>query len=240
MRYPRPLTSLHQIEITSICNLRCSYCTWPKMPRPKVHMARETYGKALRWVRHFRDLGTQTELNLAGIGESTMHPDFVEYIRLAREAVGPHIRLVLATNGLLVTDEMAEALKPYDLRIWVSLHRPEKAGPAIEILKRHGLLNGFSADPSTASINWAGQVEYHVSARRGPCDWLTQGWAMAMADGRITTCCLDATGAGVVGTLDDAPDSIRTRPYGLCKDCHLVPPAEDRAPEVLRSVEMSA
>ena len=232
MIYPRPITTLHQIEMTSICNLRCGYCTWPTMPRPKMHMTRETYMKAIGWVRHFVRKGTQGELNLAGIGESTLHPNFVEFVGIAREAVGPDIPIVLATNGLAMTDAMARALVPYNTRIWVSLHRPEKAGPAIEILKRHGLLNGVSADPSIASIDWAGQVEYHVSAPPSVCDWLKTGWAMVMADGRIATCCLDATGAGVVGTVDDDPDSIRIQPYDLCRGCHMVPPPEEAAKEL--------
>jgi hypothetical protein len=228
MIYPRRVESMHQIEITSICNLRCSYCTWPKMPRPKQHMDRETYENALSWAKHFQRRGTQGELNLAGIGESTLHPDFVGYVARAREVLGPDIRLVIATNGLTMTEQMAEALKPHNLRIWVSLHRPEKAGPAIEILKRVGLLNGYSSDPSLASIDWAGQVDYHVSAAPAACDWLKQGWVMATADGKVTTCCLDATGEGVVGTLDDNPNDIELKPWKLCEGCHLVPPIAEK------------
>lgn len=237
MIYPRPVQEMHQIEITSICNLRCQYCTWPKMPRPKQHMDRETYEKALGWVKHFQRKGTQGELNLAGIGESTLHPDFVEYVARAREVLGDDIRLVIATNGLLMTEEMALALKPYNIRIWVSLHRPEKAGPAIEILKRVGLYNGASADPSVSAIDWAGQVEYHVSAPPAACDWLKSGWVMAMSDGRVTTCCLDSTGEGVVGTVDDDPNGVELQPWKLCDGCHLVPPIAEKVQtqEVARS-----
>jgi len=226
VRYPRSITTMHQIEMTSICNLRCSYCTWPTMPRPKVHMSRETFLKALDWVSHFRQKGTQGELNLAGIGESTIHPDFVGFLALARKALGWNHRIVLATNGLAMTDELANAIRPYNPRIWVSLHRPEKAGPAIEILKRHNLIEGVSTDPAQASIDWAGQVDYHVSAKTGRCDWLAEGWVMAMADGRVTTCCLDATGAGVVGTVESDPEEIRIQPYSLCDGCHLTPPED--------------
>jgi hypothetical protein len=196
-----------------------------------MDMPRAMYLRALEHVAHYVRHGTQgNELNLAGIGESTLHPDFVEYVALARATVGPHIRLVLATNGILMTDDLARALKPYDPRIWVSLHRPEKAGPAIEVLKRHGLLNGVSADPSLASIDWAGQVAWHVSAAPSPCPWLAEGWVMVMADGRLTTCCLDASGAGVVGHVDDEPGVAQVAPYALCAGCHQTVPADMAVP----------
>lgn len=219
-----PITSLHQIELTSECNLRCVYCTHAKMPRPKQHMAWIAYRKALEWVEYFVAKGTQGELNLAGIGESTLHPFFVEMVAAARHTLGPTGQIAIATNGLLVTEEMAQALQPYNPRIWVSLHRPEKAGLAVEILKKYALYNGASADPSIAATNWAGQVDWHVSAASGPCDWLTRGWVMAMADGRVTTCCLDSTGSGVVATLDDDPASVTVKPYDLCSSCHLKVP----------------
>lgn len=226
VRYPRRVTSLHQIEITSRCNLTCSYCPSPKLKRPKVDMDLQTYRRALEWVSYYVSRGTQGELNLAGIGESTMHPDFIEYVALARAAVGPGGRLVLATNGLLITEEMAKALVPYNPRMWVSLHRPEKAGPAVEILKEYGLINGVSSDPSMSAINWAGQVDWHVSAPPGSqCDWLAAGWVMVMADGRLTTCCLDASGAGVVGHVNDPLGGAEVAPYGLCSGCHLKVPA---------------
>lgn len=220
---PRPLRALHQIEITSHCNLRCVYCTSPTLGRPKLHMSRSTFERALKWVVHYVKHHDQWELNLAGIGESTLHPDFVEYVRLAREAVGPSVDLVFATNGLLMTEKLADALKPYRPKVGVSLHRPEKAGPAIEILRERGMLLGAAADAATAAIDWAGQVDWHVSAPKGRlCPWIREGWAMVMADGRITTCCLDASGVGVVGTVDDVIGSLYVKPYSLCGSCDQV------------------
>lgn len=214
-----PIRSLHQIEMTSHCNLRCRYCPSPKLPREKLHMSDEHYALAIKWAGFFVRAGTQRELNLAGIGESTMHPEFVRNCHLAREAIGPNCNLVLATNGLLMTDELARAIAPTKMMIWVSMHRPEKAGPAIEILKRHGLLSGVSADPSVAATNWAGQVEWHVSAAKRTCEWVIGGRLTALADGRLTRCCIDASGIGVVGTLHDDLTQMHTSPYELCRTC---------------------
>lgn len=215
------LRDVHQIEMTSHCNLRCRYCTHPHMPRPKLHMSEAHYRRALGWARYFKLKGTQGELNLAGIGESTMHPDFVRFVHLAREALGEGHRVLFATNGLLMTDELARAIAPAKPLVWVSLHRPERAGPAVEALKRAGLLVGVSTDPSMAAIDWAGQVDWHVSASNSKCDWVKGGWAFVMADGRVSHCCLDATGEGVFAHVDNDLTRFETAPYSLCRTCHL-------------------
>lgn len=217
-----PVFRIHQIEMTSRCNLRCRYCTHPKMPRAKMDMKDEVFSQALlqasRCVRWYG----QDELNLCGIGESTIHPLFVEYVHRARSAVGWNVRLTMATNGLEMTDELAQAIKPAKPMVWVSAHRPEKAGPAIEALKRAGILSGVSVDPSVASVDWAGQVDWHVSASPSPCPWVKGGRVMVTAEGKLTTCCYDSADLGVIGTIWDDIQNIRTRPYSLCATCHQI------------------
>lgn len=224
-----PIRAIHQIEMTSECNLRCRYCTHPKMPRPKQHMDDATYMKALRWVQYFQGKHKHPELNLAGIGESTLHPEFVRNVFLAREAVGPGVNLVLATNGLLMTDELARAIAPAKPSVWVSLHRPERAGPAVEALKRAGILCGVSADASIAAVDWAGQVKWHVSAPKGnPCPWMTSAMVIVLSDGRVSRCCFDSDGSGVIGHIDEDLSQFATSPYALCAACHLSVPAMSR------------
>jgi hypothetical protein len=191
------------------------------MPRAKEDMVEDIYLASLRWASYFVMQGTQQELNLAGIGESTMHPDFVRWVHLAREYVGPGCDLILATNGLLMTDELAKAIAPARPRVWVSLHRPEKAGPAVEALKRYDILSGVSADSSIAAMNWAGQVKWHVSAPKRECFWVKGGRVFIMSDGRGSRCCLDGTGDGVLfNDIRTAPlQSINTNPWSLCSGC---------------------
>lgn len=213
------LRDCHQIEITSRCNLRCRYCPSPKLPRPKQDMDEATYRAALGWARLFVSRGWQRELNIAGIGESTLHPEFVRYVHLAREAIGPDCHLVFSTNGLLMTDELARAIAPARPEVGVSLHRPEKAGPAIEALKRAGILSAVSADPSVAATNWAGQVDWHVSAGRRPCIWVRHGLFFVLSDGRVSRCCYDASGVGVFAHVTDDLTKYGTSPYVLCRTC---------------------
>lgn len=215
-----PVAAIHQIEITSRCNLACRYCVHPKnMPRAKMDIDHADWLKALDLVSGFVKAGTQHELNLCGIGESTMHPRFVEYVAMAREAVGERVSLTLATNGLLMTEDMARDLVPFHPMIWVSLHRPEKAAHAVNALRKVGLLSGISADPSLSSVNWAGQVEWPVTAAQGICPWVVNGRAFLMADGRLSRCCFDSDGSGTICHVQEL-DRQETTPYHLCASCH--------------------
>lgn len=222
MDLPRRVMAIHQIELTSRCNLRCTYCPSPTLQRPKLDMTMAHFEAALRWVNLFVREGSQKELNLAGIGESTLHPDFIAMLKIARTVVGPDVRLVLATNGLIATEELARAFAETNTRVWVSLHRPEKAGLAVALYRRHGVLEGASSDPSVNGNDWAGQVDWISSGNRIPCQWIRDGKVMVMADGRVTACCLDASGCGVVGHIMDPipPDLFKTHPYSLCGACY--------------------
>jgi hypothetical protein len=221
------ISSIHQIEITSRCNLRCKYCVHPTMGRPKQDMTRETWVETLTWLRHFIEKGTQgREVNVCGIGESTMHPEFGEWVTELRDVIGRNYFIVLATNGVGLTEDHALAMRYAEMKVWVSLHRPEKAGPAIELLKKYGVLAGTSSDPSLSSVNWAGQVDWHVSTPvREPCPWLKGGQVMVSSTGDILTCCFDGSGTGKIGTITEDMTILSNKPYNLCAACHHEVPA---------------
>jgi hypothetical protein len=54
--------------------------------------------------------------------------------------------------------------------------------------------------------------------------YLRDGAAVVMADGRVTTCCLDASGGGAIGHVDDQPGTLKTKPWSLCGPCHMTVP----------------
>lgn len=218
----RLVTQVHQIEVTSRCNLRCHYCPhYPNLPREKADMTMETFEQALRLVDHYVVKGTQHELALTGIGEPLLHPDFVYMLELARECVGPGRPITFSTNGILVTDELAKRMQPFNPRVFVSFHRPEKAMWARETLLKHGLLGGVNTSALTSSMNWGGKVKWPVTAPRITCEYLNAGWCVVLQDGKVTTCCLDADNAGVVGDVWTPPDQLALRPFSLCSTCHM-------------------
>jgi hypothetical protein len=229
--YPAKVTSLHQIETSSFCSLRCPYCVSPNLERPKLDLSQDHFLAALDHVSYYVAQGTQHELNLAGIGESTEHPDFINFLRLAREAVGWNVNIIFATNGLSIStgksrglggEELIRAMVPYKPSVFVSMHEPRHARIAIELYEKHGLLKGVSQDPVLNSMDWGGKVEQHGIKQRyiQPCTWLRQGWTMAMADGRVTACCFDGSGEGVIGHVKDPIGSLKTKPWSLCGTCH--------------------
>jgi len=130
------------------------------MPRPKTDMDEDTFRACLDHVKFYQQHGQQVELNLAGIGESTMHPKLLDYLELARSKLGYTLPFVMATNGLIATEELAQAFSLYRLKVWVSAHRPEKAGRAVELYQRYGVLMSVSIDPSFSPVDWAGQVDF--------------------------------------------------------------------------------
>jgi hypothetical protein len=226
--YPRPITAIHQIELTTHCNLRCTYCPSPKLDQPqfrdapKSNMDMATFKRALVWCRHFHDQGTQHELSLTGIGETLLHPDWRDMVALARKVL-PNTYINFSTNGLLLDDDACAFLAKHSVKVYVSLHRPEKAGPAVEAAKRHGIIDDVNASASISAFDWAGQVDWFVSAAETRCEWLYAGWGNVLVDGRISTCCLDAAGKGIVGHVaDDPADGAVVQPWGLCASCHMV------------------
>lgn len=219
------ITGIHQIEMTSRCNLRCKYCVHPTMKREKVDMTDEVWAMTMRRVSLFVSLGTQGhELNLCGIGESTLHPQFCDWVVEARWTIGPERDLILATNGVGVTQEHAKAMGRARMKVWVSLHRPEKAKETVDLLREFGVLAGISVDPSVAAVDWAGQVDWKTTAQPDPkgCMWLSTLRGFVMSDGRISRCCFDGQGTdGVIGTVFDDMAKLHHGEYSLCESCHL-------------------
>lgn len=201
-----------------------------------MHMTREVFERSLEWARTLNGAWAtagnhqMAELSLTGVGEALLHPEFETFLRLAREAL-PTAPLVFSTNGILLTDELAERIAPYKPQVYVSLHRPERAAFAINAARKYGILAGHNPSPATSAFDWAGQVDWPVSAPPSVCEFLKSGWAVVLADGRISTCCLDASAKGVIGHVNEPIETLARpsngrgmAPFSLCSACHMTPP----------------
>jgi hypothetical protein len=192
------------------------------MKRAKIDMTREVFLRTLEWVKYFNKLGTQPELSLTGIGEALLHADFVDYLRLTRDVY--HGEVLFSTNGIEISDEVCTALRRYGVTTYVSLHRPEMAGPALNKLARHGVKAHVNVGFATSALNWAGTVDWEVTAPKTTCQYLAIGWGTVLSDGSMTTCCMDSEGLGIVGHVNDEIGSLGFKPYSLCDTCHLQVP----------------
>lgn len=186
-------------------------------------MSWETFERTLEHVAYYVEKGTQGEVSLTGIGEAILHPRFIEAVFRVREVIGMR-QITLATNGLAMTPALAEVLARLRVVTYVSTHRPEKAGVAWQMLKDAGAITGLNTAFVDSSINWAGQVKWHVAASAHDCTYLGLGWGVVRQDGNVNACCMDAHGKHKLASVWDELGSLMTRPIGLCASCHLKVP----------------
>lgn len=187
----------------------------------------ETFERTLEHVAYYVAKGTQGEVSLTGIGEAILHPRFIEAAFRVREVIQGR-QITLATNGVDMTPELADVLARLRVVTYVSTHRPEKAGPAWQMLKDAGAITGLNTAFVDSSIDWAGQTKWHVSAQSHDCTYLGLGWAVVRQDGSVNACCMDAHGKHRLASVWDEVGSLMTRPIGLCANCHLTVPAHLR------------
>lgn len=217
------ITSLHDIELTSRCNLRCHYCPQPTMARAKVDMTDEIFERCLYWLKEFR----QQYVHLHNFGEPTLDPKLVERVEAVRQIVPEPI---LCTNGVGVTRELVRQLKWAGLaRMDVSIHRPEVAQWAVSYAKEVGLNSMLAIGPAANTHDWAGQVKGKapVTVNQGEfdCQFLRYQRAVALSDGSVAACCIDAEGQSARPAPPTVFDDLRKlsfRPFELCRSCHHV------------------
>lgn len=214
---------IHEIELTSVCNLACVYCPHPKLQRTKAHMEWATFERTLAHISYLCMLGTQGEVSLTGLGEAILYPRFIEALWRTRETIGDR-KLIISTNGVDMTPEIAKQLAAADVGVYVSLHRPEVATPALEMLKDAGCATATNVGFVDSALDWAGQVKWHVSAPRVHCGYLTNAWAVVRQDGSVDACCMDAHDLYPVGSVWDDLGSLRTHVTKLCESCNFRTP----------------
>ncbi len=224
------ITTINTIELSSICDNECPYC--PAKDQSKYRqvgfMTWEVFKKACEWVLYFHKLGTQKELNLFGVGESTLHPNIIEMVSYARKNLPFKQSLHLNTNGNKMTYVKANSLKQAGITsIDITGHKPEATARTIRIFREVGIPGQLSVDFMTTPNNWAGQVHWFppdqsISVyQNNPCPWILKGQTMVMSDGSLTTCCIDAFGKNIFGNiLKDDLNKLLIHPSELCKKCH--------------------
>lgn len=215
------VASFHTLEITSRCNLRCHYCPQPKMLRDKKDMSREIFDRVLYWLEKFQ----QPDLHMHNFGESTLHPDLVEYVRDVKRFV-PFVGL--SSNGVGVKRELIVDLKKAGLsKLSISVHRPEAAQWTVEMCRDVGLPYDIASGAILNTHNWAGQVDAPVTMDVPfECHFLREQRAVVLSDGSVAACCIDAEGTSVHSTIWDDLTTVDHRPFPLCVNCHHIVPID--------------
>ena len=105
------------IESSTLCNLKCTMCmrnTWKD--EEMGHMDFDMYQRIIREVSREDSIET---VFFGGIGEPTFHPQFLEMVRLAKQA-GKRVECV--TNGTLLSPDAIRELIAAGLDMaWISI-----------------------------------------------------------------------------------------------------------------------
>src|SRR3990172_7096433 len=221
--------AIKNLEIASVCNLACEYCPCRLQGahRDVGLMTEEVFERSLYWLKKFVDAGTQAELNFFGVGEATLHPKMIEWVRRTREVMPRYLSLLINTNGILFTEEMGRKLYEAGVdKIDLTDHDAEASTRTIRALRKltgqyypdpNGKW-GYSRDGVLHPNNWGGLLDWvpDVQHPRYICPWLSNGQVMIMSNGDVTRCCQDAFGRGIVGTVWEEIDNIPYGPYVQC------------------------
>jgi len=109
------------IEITTRCNLRCAFCARTSVRREERDMIPDRFGRLLDLLPH------AWRVTLAGLGEPLLHPGVADFVS---EASSRGRRVTLATNAVLLTEEMSRRLIGAGLDAIVFSLDAVDAGPA--------------------------------------------------------------------------------------------------------------
>ncbi len=120
------------IEITNHCNLECPICIVQN--RHNYNMTKEEFGRILDGL--VEKEGTLETINLSG-GEPTLHPDFLEFLDMAR-AKKEISRVSISTNGLRVATDYAFCEELAKRKVYVSLQLDALSNPALRVLRGGG------------------------------------------------------------------------------------------------------
>lgn len=125
------------ICITSVCNRQCPYCFNQEPRHPPSFMKLDDFKRSIA----FLDRSPIDQVRILG-GEPTLHPDFKEIIRLAKNT---RKKILLFSNGL-ISDEIIELLtefSPENLTVIVNVtpfnnEKDEVLNKQRQVIKRLG------------------------------------------------------------------------------------------------------
>lgn len=120
-------TALHIFVLTLRCNQNCVYCQASSQSESCAHksMSRETMRRSVELMFHSRNKWLTMEFQG---GEPSLEPDLLRYGIEEAERINltekRHMRYVLCTNSIRLTDEALDLCKQYGVLISTSLDGP--------------------------------------------------------------------------------------------------------------------
>lgn len=179
------------IEITSSCNLKCSFCQ--ETLRSPHFMSVDEFAHTLQQIRPYTNY-----IYLHVKGEPLLHPQLDEILALCRRA---GVTVNLTTNGTLLAQKLPILLAQTDteisLRLWNTTGVPTLFGEKNCVIKRHLYVNVQSP------FEWPALDNAYCNDR-GFCQGLRQHMAV-LSDGTVVPCCLDGNAVMALGNIFTTP-----------------------------------
>lgn len=214
------MSSIKNVEISSLCNMSCSYCLSPRIKehREAGMMSLETFKKVVDQIEVFFKAGTQGELWLHGTGEPLLNKFLPSMVKEVKRIP---VQVYMSTNGLLIDDDIVAELKDAGIdRIDVSYHDEEIAIKAHKIIWQQGIYSVLNYGPRDSRFNWAGQLDFEGASSQPSCPWIGNQECFVLHDGRIVSCCFDSFGTNVLGHISEDLSKIEIGMFDLCQRCN--------------------
>ncbi|MEM9254945.1 MAG: radical SAM/SPASM domain-containing protein [Pseudomonadota bacterium] len=96
-------TRMVDVELTNRCNALCSFCPRPATP-DQGFMSFDTFKQS---VARIKELAILPNISLTGQGESTLHPQLVEFVQYA---ANEGLYVEMTTNANLLTKDLSQQL----------------------------------------------------------------------------------------------------------------------------------
>ncbi|MBI3821970.1 MAG: radical SAM protein [Planctomycetes bacterium] len=137
------------IEITNYCNLECPICIVQN--KHNYHMTRAEFIATVDGL--IEKEGYLDTINLSG-GEPTMHPEFLDFLDIARERLEIS-RVSISTNGLRIATDYAFCEELAKRKAYVNLQLDAMSNPALRVLRGSGDHHGVK-ERALANMGKAG------------------------------------------------------------------------------------
>ena len=142
IRYFRPFHWIN-VEVTSKCNLKCTMCPRRSFEASNQDMPRELFLKLSDDFKLFR------MVDLTGWGEPLLHPDFFEFVRIAKSK---RCQVKYVSNGVAFSKDKAdETIKTGVDWIVFSIDSPES--------KTYREIRGADLEKVSANIRYLSEIK---------------------------------------------------------------------------------
>lgn len=233
-----PLFASVEIETTSICNRKCTYCPNSTTKREPGYLPEEIYYKI---IDELADIDYSGRLSTHLYGEPLLDKRIVKFIAYARQKL-PGAFIKFFTNGDMLTYRLLNELDDAGVDVFrVSQHDKEPSRDLLEALERYKSERGNGRieymkyfDNDEDLMNRGGLVEVKHDVKMKFCEFVS-GITIDF-EGNMILCCQDYLAEVKLGNLKDEKimdiwnnkryKSLRDRlacgiwPVDLCRVCN--------------------